>query len=397
MLLATIPLLLLAPLVRTPGSGLLLVLVLVAADLVVVFLFSRHLLNRAVLKPVDRMVESAERIAGGELDHRIPPQSGDELHRLGESMNAVAQNLIRNQRLLEENVASLDRTNRELVEATQEVVRSARLASVGTLAAGVAHEVGNPLGAVLGYLDVARRRAQRGEPVDELLEATRAEAMRIDRIIRSLLDFARPPRGGQEGSLSPWELTQRVRSLLETQGKLQGIRVEWEVDRALAPPASDPQFLEQVLVNLVLNAVDAVEGTDDPWIRVRLGREGSEAAGPDRDGLPYRRENDPPGVNFAHRRRWQQVRAGIPDVPEGTAGFLLLVVEDGGRGLPSGGEGQLFDPFFTTKEPGRGTGLGLAVCARLVAEMGGEIRGETVPDRGARFIVRIPLGRKEGA
>jgi two-component system, NtrC family, sensor kinase len=136
---------------------------------------------------------------------------------VADSVNGMAERLIHDQRALAENVRSLDETNRALVEARAQVVRAARLASTGTLAAGIAHELGNPLGALIAYTDVARLRAEAEGADTSLLDSVKEEAFRIDRIIRSLLDFAR----SKETKADPqavWPVVERVRDLLEAQG-----------------------------------------------------------------------------------------------------------------------------------------------------------------------------------
>ena len=130
------------------------------ADLAILIHFLRSLLLRSVFTPLERIGEHAERIAGGAYDPTIPPEAGEELDRLIRHLNTMAEKFISDQQKLSNNVRSLDRTNQEFVATTEELVRAARLASVGTLASGVAHEVGNPLGALMGCLDVLKRRAR---------------------------------------------------------------------------------------------------------------------------------------------------------------------------------------------------------------------------------------------
>ena len=157
------------------------------------------------------------------------------------------------------NIGSLDRTNADLVEARDQVIQSARLASVGTLSAGIAHEVGNPLGAILAYVDVARARAAELGGDIELLESIRAEARRIDRIVRSLLDYARPQQ--EESVPAPPRLVmERVRELLDAQGKLDQVQHVWRYGEDVPDVVMVAHRLEQVMVNLLLNAVDALAG-----------------------------------------------------------------------------------------------------------------------------------------
>jgi signal transduction histidine kinase len=312
--------------------------------------------------------------------------SSQELASIEESVNTMADRLVQDRRLLAENVQSLELSNRELVEARDQVLRSARLASVGALAAGIAHEVGNPLGAILGYIDVARARGEKAGEDTVLLEALRSEAGRIDRIVRSLLDYSRPPPA-HSGPVDPRAVLRRVRDLLEAQGKLGDVTVEWDLGGQEALWVdTDAHRLEQVMVNLLLNASDAVDEESDGRIRVSLAREPVRAP-----GEPARRESDPPDVSYAHRRRTAQ-----PGALSGRDDLVVIRVRDNGPGISTEDLGSLFDPFFTTKEPGEGSGLGLFVCARLVEGMGGDIEAANVPKGGAEFTVRLPAARDPG-
>jgi two-component system, NtrC family, sensor kinase len=374
------------PFLDGPRDALLLAGALIAADLVILHFFARSLLRRSLIGPLDRMILDARKIEGDPYGaEQMDPVGTEELDKLAESVNAMAERLIRNQQMLARNIASLDETNAELVAARDEVVRSARLASVGSLAAGMAHEIGNPLGAVITYLDLSRGRAAAGEDPTELLEAATRESRRIDRIIRSLLDYARP-QPEVEGGVDPAVIATRVRTLLEAQGRFEGIDVTWEVPSGLPLVRVDPQHLEQVLVNLVLNALDALTEVTERRLRVSV-RQTPWKPPP----IPFRREGDPPGTNYAHRRR-------IATDPVGARRRLLeatevveVTVTDSGPGLPPELAPRVFDPFFTTKAPGKGTGLGLAICSRLVEEMGGRIDLETEAGAGATFRVLLPV------
>lgn len=393
-LVAVMGLAILLPVLRSPGQAILFMAVLVTADLVVLFLFGRALLRSTLLDPLDRVVEDTRRIADGDYHRGIDPPASEELRVLAGSVNAMADRLIRDQELLERNVASLEETNRALMEARDEVARNARLASAGTLAAGIAHEVGNPLGAILGYVDVLAKRLERAGQDPELVEEIGREAQRIDRILRGLLEYARP-RPGPVGSAPAAEVVGRVRALLESQGKLEGVTAEWRVEGE-PPSVADPHRLEQVLVNLLLNAIHAVTASGTPEgeerrIEVTVSSEPGRVA-----RMPRRRESDPPGINYAHRRRLPAGSDVERQEPTLTAEELVVIrVRDNGPGIEPGHLERLFDPFFTTKAPGQGTGLGLAVCARLVEGVGGRIDVDSAPAEGAVFTVRIP-GVAEG-
>ena len=391
LLLASLGVAFLLPFTASPGEAVLYLLLLLAGDLAIIFIFGRMTLGKALLEPLDRLVTDAQIIAEGSYDHRIRPFPARELQDVADSVNAMAERLIQEQHALAENVRSLDETNQALVDARAQIVRAARLASTGTLASGIAHELGNPLGALMAYVDVARNRSV-GEPgeVTELLDSIREEAVRIDRIIRSLVSFARP-RDGMVAPEDPRGVLNRVKDLLEAQGRLDHVETTWELDPGEVPQVlMDPQRLEQVLLNILLNALDALEGVQEPWMGVSL----VAAPGP-ASTLPRRRRGDPPGVDYAHRRRVISAEEGMRVTPLATARRVVIIsVEDNGPGLPPDGLDEIFDPFFTTKEPGKGTGLGLALSAQLVEGMGGEIEAGNRGEGGAIFAIHLPAAQQ---
>jgi len=382
--LASVALVVFSPRLDNPQGAFFFSLVLLATSLLVLIGFGGILLQKALIDPVRTLVSDAQRIAGGEYRHRIGPANTSELQSLSDAVNAMAARLIHDQELLSENVRSLEGTNRELLNASNHLVRSARLASVGTLASGIAHEVGNPLSAIIGFVDLARKRMERGDPDPELLDAIHTEAHRIDRIVRSLLNYARP----RDEVAEPFDartVMARVRDLLETQGRFDYVEVVWTADEDIPLVLMDPHRLEQVLVNLLLNALDALEGSPNPRIDVVITLDEGEVY-----AMPKRREDDPPGINYHHRRR---IAGGGPlavDALRLADRVVTFLVRDNGPGILDEHIEQLFDPFFTTKEPGKGTGLGLAVCARLIEGMGGRIDGGNHPGGGAQFVIRLP-------
>ncbi|MGD8496932.1 MAG: ATP-binding protein [Gemmatimonadales bacterium] len=369
----------------------LMVAVVIVVDMFLVYMLAERRLSRFVLEPVDHMVEGAERIAAGDHGSRLEATATTELERLAAAVNAMAATLIRNQDELTRNVASLDATNRELSEARMRLVRSEKLASIGRLAAGIAHEVGNPLGAILGYTALGARELG-GE--HEWLTGIEEEARRIDRIVRGLLDFARP-RSASRHAVDVADIVQRTVQMMTLQGRFKQIEVELAVSQELPPVRADGHQLEQVLVNLLLNAADAIGETGDGG-RIRVGAHPVTVDRVPEDSL-RRRESDPEGVDYTHLRRLETVRDPGPQrqLARGDPA-VAIVVSDDGPGVPEEIRGRLFEPFFTTKDPGKGTGLGLAVSARLIEGMGGTIEVEPGESGGASFRVLLPTDTLRG-
>ena len=356
--------------------------ILIALDVALFVFFGDYLLRRTVLEPMSTMVEGAEAIAAGDYSRRIPIQGAHELERVADSVNKMAERLIHNQEKLTENIRSLNEVNRALTVARDELVRAEKLASVGQLAAGIAHEIGNPLGAIIGYLEVAERR--RG--VDpELLEELRREARRIDKIVKGLLDYARP-RQPSSRRTQVNDVVREAVDLLETQGRFKETEVVLRLAEDLPAVQADSHQLEQVMVNLLLNAAEAIDGGSDGRVTIATISTIHRV-----DAPPARRRDDPSGVDYSHLRRLQARWSGVmpPPVPHGTR-VVEVAVTDNGPGIPRDILERVFDPFFSTKAPGQGTGLGLAVSARLVEGMGGTIKAERREGDGTCFSVLLP-------
>ena len=360
---------------------------LIAIDISVLLLFGDFVLRRLVLEPIDRMVEGSGKIAAGDDSVRLETGGSTELRSLSESVNDMADRLIRNQHLLADNITSLEDTNRQLIEARAELIRAEKMASVGRLGAGIAHEIGNPLGAILGYVEVAKRRDPDGADA-EWIEGVQEESKRIDRIVRGLLDYARP----NTAAVKPVVVNHVVRDtleLVETQGRLKGVEMRVELAESVPQVLADRHQLQQILVNLLLNAADSIRDAGvDGVISVRTSRARQPT---DRLAARPRRKDDPEGVDYSHLRRMLEPPAIFQPSPLKKGSLIARIeISDNGAGLQQEEAHRIFDPFYTTKEPGQGTGLGLAVSARLIEGMGGQIDATGAPGGGAVFSVSLP-------
>jgi signal transduction histidine kinase len=317
-------------------------------DALVLFVLGFFLLNRAVARPLDRLAAAADRIGKLELEDPLAG-GGPTLGRLGLAFERMAQGLKEERTRVTEQIEELTRLNRELADARDSLVRSEKLATVGRLAAGVAHEVGNPLGVIVGYLEISKTKPVPDDVKDYLARIGR-EVERIDRTVRELLDFSRPgAKPVHDAAVDLREAIDSAVSLSRVQKRLRAIEFEVSVPGGLSILA-DGHHLSQVLVNLLLNAGDAMDGRG----RIRLlARRGTPVG-------PRRRSTDPP-----------------------PGGRIELEVHDSGPGIPDADLSRIFDPFFTTKDPGQGTGLGLAICHRIMETFGGEIVARNHPEGGA--------------
>jgi hypothetical protein len=339
-----------------PDQGVAMIVTLVALEVAIFILYGRSLVNRLVLRPLDRVVAAADAVADGDLEARAPDAATRDFATLAERLNRMTDRLL---------------------DAQSQLVRTEKLASIGRLAAGVAHEVGNPLGAVGTYVEVLRRRGGAADP--EITAGIARELERIDRIVRSLLDYARP----HEDPLQPVDAARVAAgafALLKAQGAFRGVRADVDVSPDVPRILGRAHVLEQALVNLLLNAVDAAP---PPGGQIVIGaRRWAYEPG----HAPPKRASDP--ADTAHPRGPSRRPSRI-EFAAGQPGVLLFVA-DSGPGVPSEDRDKVFEPFYTTKEPGRGTGLGLAIVARSVDEMGGVVWVDAAREGGAVFKMFFP-------
>jgi signal transduction histidine kinase len=314
-----------------------------------VVVFGYISLTRLIVRPLDRLTRAARRLGGWNEVERVTATGGRELVELTETFNGMAQEVTGQRRELEQQVAHLEQLNRELARAQEQVIRSAKLASVGRLAAGVAHEIGNPLTVMLGFFDVLETIEPLAPEAREHLRTMRQEAERVNRTIRDLLDYARANPEPLE-ALVVGEVIDGTVGLLAPQKPFRTIEIQVTVPSDLPPVRANRDRLRQMLVNLLLNAADAI-GQDRPGT---VGLRAEPAVLP--DGRPA----------------------------------VRIAVTDNGPGIPPELLDAIFDPFVTTKAPGAGTGLGLSVCQGIVEGLGGTIRASNLEGGGARFELLLP-------
>jgi len=291
---------------------------------------------RFAIRPLDELRAGAEKLRGGALDHRIAVRNDDEVGALGRAFNDMADEIGRSHAELE----------RKIESRTLELIRAARLADVGVLAAGIAHEINNPLASIASSGEGLLRRLDAGtlDPREqrEYLATIVSEAYRTRTITSRLLDLSRPA-GTSRSAISARKLFDEVGALTRELLRVKDLRLETEVERGLGAIEGDAGELLQVLVNLVLNARDASPR-----------------------GAPVRMS----ARDVGDAQEWR--------------------VSDQGHGIAPHDVERIFDPFFTTKEPGVGTGLGLSLAAAIVDRHGGSIAASNRPEGGACFTIRFP-------
>lgn len=307
----------------------------------VLLLFGIYILNRTVAKPVRRLKNITKQVAGGDLEQQLPVSGPREVAEVATSFNRMLAALKSSRQETEDSIYSLQRANDELRHARDELIRTEKMASVGHLAAGMAHEVGNPLAATIGYLELLKSELESGRP-KEIVEHALKETGRIDRLVRDLLDYAAPSTENPE-PLDLAEVARESCDLLTHQGAFRDIVCRVELPACLDCVTIVRHKFQQVLINLLLNARDASPSGGEIFL----------SGGESKD------------------RIW-------------------LKVADSGVGIVSAVQEHLFDPFFTTKPPGEGRGLGLSVCHRVIDEAGGRIDVVSEEGEGSSFTLWLP-------
>ncbi len=301
------------------------------AGMVIALIVSNFLAN-GVLQPIKHLVFASQQLAKGNLEYEVELKSTDEIGELGETFNLMA--------------SSLKERDERLKEYTQQqIMKSERLATLGQLAAGVAHEINNPLGAVLMYTHLSLEEMEAEDTRRKNLEKVVGEATRCRDIVKGLLDFARQTEPKVEES-DVNEILNRTFSLVENQALFQNVKIKKLLSPSLPKVMMDSNQIQQVFANIILNAAEAIEGEGELIVVTRRVT-----------------DNEHIEIEFT----------------------------DTGCGIPPENHEKIFDPFFTTKEVGRGTGLGLAISYGIIARHKGTINIRSRPGKGSTFIVRLPI------
>jgi two-component system NtrC family sensor kinase len=297
-------------------------------------------LGHRLLRPILQLVAASRRVSAGDLDADVGPPSRSELGIL--------------QKTFQEMIVSLrERDRRQEAEREMQLLRSEKEASVGRLAAGIAHEINNPLTGVLTFTHLLLRRADMDEQARQDLQTISQSTERVRAIVKGLLDFSRQTRMAS----APADINAVVRdtlSLAGNQALVKGIIFCFDAADGLPLRTMDRSQMQSVILNLLINAIDAT----------------------------------PPGGHVDVSTSLGVTAGGIPRP------CIEVRVADTGCGIPQENLGRIFDPFFTTKDVGKGTGLGLSVSLGIAQKHGGEIRVQSTQDRGSTFTVVLPLDAK---
>jgi two-component system NtrC family sensor kinase len=330
------------------ANGVMLTFTLLASLCSVFLLVILYFSTSSIIQPLQRMVVATQAIAKGDLDHRVDVRSRDEIGGLADSFNQMTAKLkTANEELIEWGTTlerKVKERTKELTEMQGHLVQSEKLASIGKLAAGIAHEINNPLGGILIYSHLLLEDTDKDTPEYQSLKKIVKETTRCKDIVKGLLEFARP----REPEMAPTyinDVIDKALAIFERQSLFQNIRIEKSYGR-LPRLVADAGQLQQVFTNIIVNAAEAMDGQGTLSITTSLGAGGT---------------------------------------------ILEVAFTDTGHGIREEDLTRLFEPFFTTKEVGKGTGLGLAISYGIVQKHEGKIEVRSQVGRGSTFIVVLPV------
>ena len=351
-------------------------------DFLLLLTIGSYILSRIVILPIRKLLAATEKIAAGDYNQTVQVPGGAEIAELAHSFNIMQAALRNKQEEADAHMRSLEKANSELQAAREETIRSEKMASIGLLAAGTAHEIGTPLSAIIGYTGILLDEMKDDEMKADYLRRIEHESARIDRIVRDLLNYARPSTAEFE-RVNISALVRDTFEMLERQGTFKRIRTSIEIEGDVPPLYIDPHQMMQVLINLIINARDAMPDGGEIVVRAYTGE------------LRMSQEKNshlPPFITMGRRKEDFQgaFRASFLSGHSFT-NCVKLEVSDNGAGIDEENMRRIFDPFFSTKEPGKGTGLGLSISARIIDSFGGRMTVESARGKGTRFIIWLPV------
>lgn len=329
-----------------------LLLAYLGIDALFILIVAYAFLTYVVVRPIRAIGVATERAARGDLASHIEILPPNEFGQVGRSFNRMLDELRENRRELRERLDELDEAYRELEQTQESLIRSEKMASVGQLAAGVAHEIGNPLSAVTGYLEFLDDPDLDPEKRADIVARMENQVDRIQSIIRDLLDYSRDEADQAIEPVALAPCVDEAIDLLQPQPRARDVEVERDLPDDLPKIRGNSDQLVQVLINLLINAADALDGEDDESGTIEVSAVTDETS-------------------------------------------VRLRVTDDGPGIADEDLNRIFDPFFTTKDPGDGTGLGLAIAHRIMDRFDGDIEVESEPGEGAQFTLTFQRADSE--
>jgi two-component system NtrC family sensor kinase len=304
-------------------------------------------IKRYVTRPVRELVKGTQKVAEGDLDYSISIKGEDEIAQLASSFSRMTSDLRKADLELVEWGKTLEQKveerTEELIKTENQLIQSDKVASLGKLAAGVAHEINSPLTGILTYSSLLLKEKKEGDPDKEDLEVIVNETNRCKNIVKGLLDYARQT-APQKVLSDINQLVNKSIDLIAHQASLQNVKIEKKTSPDLPRIMIDLGQIQQVFINILLNAIEAM--SEGGTLTIRTGMEG---------------------------------------------GMVVVRFTDTGVGIPEENLPKILDPFFTTKEQGKGTGLGLSVSYGIISRHKGKLEVKSKVGKGTTFTVKLPV------
>jgi C4-dicarboxylate-specific signal transduction histidine kinase len=318
-----------------------LVIGLIIGGFIIVFTI---LVSRKITRPLHVLIRGAKQIRQGELEHKISLKSNDEFQLLARELELMRLKLQESYQSLE---GKIDQRTRELKEAQAQIIHQEKMASLGLMAAGIAHEIGNPLTSISSIAQVIKRKNP-GDQIGKYINDILKNIDRISRIVRELVDFSRP--SSYKAALTNInDIIKSAVGIIKYDRRAKDLAINLSLEERLPETVVVSDQLLQVFLNILINALDASEDRGD---KIQVSS--------------YARKD-----------------------------ILFVTIRDYGSGIPADNLHRIFEPFYTTKEVGHGTGLGLTVSYGIIQQIGGEISVKSKVNQGSTFEISIPVVDQE--
>lgn len=331
------------------------ILTYILVNMIFLTLFGIYRFSRILVKPLQNLLERAEEFHDEDNLFFSNIKGANEFNQLSRALNRMLLRISESRKELKESVRSLEKTNSSLMQAQKDVINAEKLASVGRLSAGIAHEIGNPIAIVMGYLDLLKRNDITEDDKKDFIERTDKEINRVNLIIRQLLNLSKPS-DGKRIKVAVHEVINDIVNIFKCQPLMSGINLNLSLTADNDIIIADPSQLRQIFLNLMINASDAINSKTNFKGELLI---------------------------ISRTTLIDNARSGIE-----------VIFSDNGEGIPKDSIDNIFDPFYTTKDPGKGTGLGLSVCYMIIDSMGGSIKADS-NDNGTNMIIHLPTYNSE--
>ncbi|KAF0188880.1 MAG: signal transduction histidine kinase regulating C4-dicarboxylate transport [Desulfobulbaceae bacterium] len=339
------------------GQGRYIAYIYILVNVIILTTIGLFRLVQVVVRPIENLVTLTNTYQNDENIPFLSDQESNEFGQLSIALHRMLHRIDNDRRKLQETVHSLEGANQQLRTTQQQMVQTEKMAAIGRLAAGLAHEIGNPIGIIQGYVEMLGQPELSTEEQEQFSRRSLQELERINHLIHQLLNFSRT-RANNAGNTLIHPLLQELVTMLQAQKKSATIDFQLHLDAEHDLVTAGSEGLHQVFLNCLLNAIDAINDAIQKFGNLHQGK-----------------------IHLTTSNT-----TNIEGKP-----FIEISLKDNGIGIKEEDIGSLFDPFFTTKEPGKGTGLGLAVSYALVEGVGGQMRIKGQEGQGATVFILLPL------